>query len=257
MYLRKVFFFFIYNIDRLINPKITIVTICRDSERTIEECIQSVIGQTYKNKEYLIIDGGSSDSTLKIIKNYRNSINELLLGPDEGISDAFNKGISKASGDWIIFLNSDDYFVNSTAIENIIEYLNGDICISRVIYEGIRNKFSIKSRYSLMKFKFLVGYAQPGMIFSKSFLKKIGPFSLDYKLAMDTEMLARAIKLNFKVIDIPVSMTVMRLGGISSKYTSEVIKEGTQIRAKYFGYFYAFIYKLIRNFFSKIKYFFF
>ena len=92
-------------------PKISIITVCYNSEAHIEEAILSVINQSYENKEYLVIDGGSKDGTLNIIEKYKDKIDYFVSEPDKGISDAFNKGIKAATGDIIGILNSDDFMM--------------------------------------------------------------------------------------------------------------------------------------------------
>ena len=81
------------------NPKISIITVCYNSEAHLEECIRSIVSQEYENKEYIVIDGGSKDGTLDIIRKYRDKIAYYISEPDKGISDAFNKGIKAATGD--------------------------------------------------------------------------------------------------------------------------------------------------------------
>lgn len=90
------------------SPKISIVTISYNSEKTIEDTILSVISQDYPNKEYIIIDGASTDNTLNIIAKYKANISKVISEKDDGISDAFNKGISNSTGDIICLINSDD-----------------------------------------------------------------------------------------------------------------------------------------------------
>ena len=90
--------------------KISIITVCLNSKRTIEQTIQSVIGQAHDNCEYIVIDGGSTDGTLEILKKYDGSISTIISEPDEGIYDAMNKGIALATGDIIGILNSDDWY---------------------------------------------------------------------------------------------------------------------------------------------------
>ena len=92
-------------------PKISIITVCYNSEAHLEECIRSIVTQEYENNEYLVIDGGSKDGTLDIINKYRDKIAYFVSEPDKGISDAFNKGIKAATGDIIGILNSDDYMM--------------------------------------------------------------------------------------------------------------------------------------------------
>ena len=90
------------------NPKITIITICYNSAQTIEKTICSIVSQDYANLEYIIVDGLSTDNTMGIVEKYRDQIDVILSEKDNGISDAFNKGIRHATGDVIVMINSDD-----------------------------------------------------------------------------------------------------------------------------------------------------
>ena len=101
-------------------PLVSIITVCFNSERTIEDTILSVINQTYPNIEYIIIDGGSTDNTLDIIKRYEKYITTWISEPDEGIYDAMNKGLSISNGTYVFFLNSDDLFYSRETINQII-----------------------------------------------------------------------------------------------------------------------------------------
>ena len=114
------------------NPKISIITICYNSEAHLEEAILSVVNQAYKNKEYIIIDGGSTDKTLSIIEKYRNKIDYFVSEPDKGISDAFNKGIKVATGDMIGIINSDDK-LEKDALQMVAESYEDSVDLSRGI----------------------------------------------------------------------------------------------------------------------------
>jgi Glycosyltransferases involved in cell wall biogenesis len=92
------------------DPRFSIITVTYNAEKVIEKTIQSIVGQTYKNYEYIIIDGASKDSTLAIIDKYRDNVNKLISEPDKGLYDAMNKGIAAASGDYLCFLNAGDIF---------------------------------------------------------------------------------------------------------------------------------------------------
>ena len=114
--------------------KITIITVVKNSEKTIERCIKSVLSQNYNNLEYIIIDGNSSDGTEKIINKYKNQITKIIIGEDSGIWDAMNKGINLASGEILGFLNADDYYydnifeiVNNYFLNNNIDFLFGSV----------------------------------------------------------------------------------------------------------------------------------
>lgn len=100
-------------------PKISVITISFNSLSTIEKTIRSVVGQTYPNIEFILIDGGSTDGTVDILERYRDKIDILRIEPDKGIYDAMNKGIALSTGEWISFMNSNDYFYNEKVIEDI------------------------------------------------------------------------------------------------------------------------------------------
>src|SRR3569833_506463 len=100
-------------------PKISIITVAFNAQNTIERCINSVLGQKFKNIEYIIIDGGSTDDTCKIIGNYREKIDAFISEPDKGIYDAMNKGIALATGDVIGTINADDFFADDSVLYDI------------------------------------------------------------------------------------------------------------------------------------------
>src|ERR671925_70444 len=99
--------------------KISVITAVLNNGRYIEDCIKSVLGQTYSNLEYIIVDGGSTDGTLDVIRMYKDRISKLISEPDSGIYDAMNKGIRIATGDVIGFLHSDDFYADEEVIEKV------------------------------------------------------------------------------------------------------------------------------------------
>lgn len=109
-------------------PSLTIITVVRNAENSIENTILSIINQDYSYIEYIIIDGGSTDNTLKIISKYEKYIHILISEPDNGIYDAMNKGISQASNDWINFMNAGDEFYNKNTCSRISEYIKSRNC---------------------------------------------------------------------------------------------------------------------------------
>lgn len=111
-------------------PKVTIVTICYNIVTEVELTIKSIIDQTYPNIEYLVIDGGSTDGTVDIIKKYQDNITSWTSESDKGLYDAMNKGIERATGEWIIFMNGGDSFFSNHAIADVIAKINYDTIIA-------------------------------------------------------------------------------------------------------------------------------
>lgn len=101
--------------------KVSIITVCYNSQATIENTIKSVISQTHSDIEYIIVDGKSGDNTLEIVNKYQDKIAKVISEPDQGIYDAMNKGIKVATGDIVGILNSDDYYVDSEVVSHIVK----------------------------------------------------------------------------------------------------------------------------------------
>ena len=137
-----------------IKKKITIITVVKNAENTLENCIKSVLSQNYDNLEYIIIDGNSSDRTKEIINKYKNNISRIIIEDDDGIWDAMNKGIKLADGEIIGFLNSDDYYFNNTLeiVNNYFSKNNIDFLFGSV------EKYKLMHGYSSWKIHFSFGF---------------------------------------------------------------------------------------------------
>ena len=124
-------------------PIISIITVCFNSEKHIEDTIKSVLSQKYNNLQYIIIDGGSKDKTMDIINKYKKEISTIISEPDKGISDAFNKGIQHAKGDLVGIVNSDDILLPESLLAIATSYQKGEYDIYRgnsIIWNPISNK---------------------------------------------------------------------------------------------------------------------
>ncbi len=130
-------------------PLISIVTVVYNGKNSLEKTIKSVLNQSYKNIEYIIIDGGSTDNTQNIINKYAGEIDYWISEPDNGIYDAMNKGIAAAKGDWIYFLGSDDMLYDNRTISDILAYLDSDesVVFGNIMYT---NGKDVKSRFNIL-----------------------------------------------------------------------------------------------------------
>ena len=216
--------------------KVSIITAVYNGSETIEDCIKSVVRQTYSKVEHVIIDGGSSDGTLDIMKKYNDRISKWISEPDNGIYDAMNKGIKNATGDIIGILNSDDIYTNEFVIENVAEIIsayNVDSCYGDLVYVERKNTDKI-IRYwkagNFYKDRFKKGWMPPHPTFfvKKSIYEKYGFLNLDFPLAADYEIMLRLLyKHNISTAYIPKLLVKMRSGGTSNPgiYTIKAIVE--------------------------------
>lgn len=167
--------------------KVSIVTVCYNSAKTIERTIKSVAGQDYTNIEYIIIDGGSTDGTLDIIDRYKDKISVLVSEPDKGIYDAMNKGIARATGDIIGFMNSDDWYADGAiaAIVDSFSKTDADIVYGKTIVSknGICQE---RINGSLNDICFGMVFCHQA-VFVKSDLLRYHPFDISYKIVADYE----------------------------------------------------------------------
>lgn len=206
--------------------KISIITATYNSEIFLKETIISVINQSYRNIEYIIIDGGSTDSTCQIVEEFRDHIDYFVSEPDSGIYDALNKGIELASGEFIGFLHSDDKFLNNDVILNLqkkisnlknIDGVYGDLnIVKRNDVNKISRKYSSKN-FRPWQLRFGYMFPHPTFYVRKHIYHKYGLYKTDYRVSADFELILRyhIAGLNFKRVEL--KMINMRDGGISSK----------------------------------------
>lgn len=173
-------------------PLITIVTVVYNDVENIEKTINSVINQSYKNIEYIIIDGGSTDGTVAIINKYRNLINHIVSERDKGIYDAMNKGTAMASGEWIIYMNSGDIFSAPTILEKIFIEKQSYLERNSVIYSDVlsKNKEILKRiQVRSLDLMWMGPPASHQCQFVKTELAKSKPFNLNFKINADYDFI--------------------------------------------------------------------
>jgi glycosyltransferase involved in cell wall biosynthesis len=219
--------------------KVSIITVTKDAEKTIKDCINSVNLQTYKNIEHIIIDGNSKDKTLSIINEIPQEKQCIILSEsDLGIYDAINKGILKSSGDVIGLLHADDFFTSKFIVENMVSYFKTyqvDALFAKVTFVDKQDSTKIKRIYSSKFFKpwaFRFGFspAHPTFYVKKNIFQNHGMYRKDLAIAGDFEFMLRVLylkKITFKYID--ECWVTMRLGGISTSGVNSIIKNNREI----------------------------
>lgn len=198
-------------------PKVSIITVCYNSFKTIRKTIECVINQTYKNIEYIIIDGNSDDGTQDIIKSYKNQIAFWSSEPDSGIYDAMNKGIQAATGKIIGIINSDDWYSLET-VEKIVSCFK--LSDAEVIYGDILqvypNNQIIQSKLeNLSNLNYKMVIPHPAVFVKKEVYKRLGSFNLKYKIAADYELMLRFYKAGVRFKYINTELAYFRIGGTS------------------------------------------
>ncbi|MEK7199586.1 MAG: glycosyltransferase family 2 protein [Bacteroidota bacterium] len=205
---------------------VSIITATFNSSSTIADCIKSVASQTYPHIEHIIIDGGSTDGALDIIKKYSDRIAYWISEPDKGIYDAMNKGIKLASGDIVGILNSDDFYANNDVISSVVkefEAKNVDSVFADLVFITREEPQKIVRYYNSSHFnpkRFNYGWmpAHPTFFVKRNIYERYGLFKTDYKIASDYELLTRFLaKYKISYSYIPKVIIKMRTGGLSTK----------------------------------------
>jgi glycosyltransferase involved in cell wall biosynthesis len=234
------------------NFMISIITITYNSAKYLETTIKSVIDQEYPNVEYIIVDGGSTDSTTNVIKKYEGRISKWVSEPDRGISDAMNKGIRMSSGDIVGILHSDDFYADPTVLGRVAEVFSNSPHI-KALY-GIQDYVDPVTGKILLtwgretdpsEIKKRMYIPHPTLFVRRKVYDEIGLFRMDYRVAMDYEFAIRLTKytrpyfLNYKI-------ACMRDMGTSGKQYLKAFRESVRALAAH-GYYYETVLTILRN----------
>lgn len=223
--------------------RITVIVAVYNGASTVQQCIDSIASQTYPNRELIVIDGGSNDGTVEILRENASKLSFWESAPDNGIYDAWNKGLGHATGDWICFVGADDYLWNDTVMERIEPYLRAPEQ-ARVVYGRVAvvNKLGQVSSY----------YGQPwqetrrsffqtntvphlGLMHHRSLFAEHGVFDASFRIAADYDLLMRELRTR-DAIHVPDVITVgMGHGGVSHSPSSQgrLLKEFARVRQKH------------------------
>ncbi len=208
---------------------ITIITVCKNSEEQIRSAVDSVIAQKYPYIEYIVIDGGSVDSTLSILQEYKRYITRLISEPDQGIYDAMNKGVALATGEIIYFLNSDDRLYSDTVLSAVAAKFQTSPDVEAVYGQVEGQSIPLSSEFDFKR-GFQGEYSEPTDFLENMFchqrlfvrrglFTKVGSFNIKYLINADFDWILRVIStgVSFHSIDVPVAC--YHCGGASSAHS--------------------------------------
>lgn len=237
------------------SPFFSIITVTKNSENKIDKTIKSILSQSYKNFEYIIIDGNSEDETFKKIQKYKNKKIKIFCIDDKNFYDGLNFAIKKAKGKYISVLNSGDSYYSNFILQkinkNILKFKNYDFYFSNLLFVNQKNKVErrwvFKNFYNNLKDAFKI--AHPTVFFSKQVAKNT-KYNIKYTIAADLDLILRLIKKKATYKHLNFFSVIMETGGMSSfkgKFLKKLF-EDLKINRKYFKYYLVnfFIQKIIK-----------
>ena len=205
----------------------------------LDDCIKSVLNQSHNSIEHILIDGGSKDDTIKILKKYQNHLTKFISEPDQGIYHAMNKGINLADGDVIGFLNSDDFYAHNKVLSKVCEMLDSnpelDACYSDLIYVDKLTASKTIRYFKSSQFipgSFSRGWCPPHPTFfvRSTLFKKYGNFDINFNIASDVDLMMRFLEVyNIKSVYVPETWVKMRMGGTTNKNLANIILQNREI----------------------------
>lgn len=211
------------------NPLITVVTVCYNSVDMIEKTLKSVIEQSYSNKEYVVIDGASTDGTKKIVERYIDSIDFFMSESDNGIYHAMNKAVGVAKGEWTVFMNAGDVFVDNAVLEKAnyslsatIDVLYGDILTSR------NAELVLKEAPSEIKSMHRMPFCHQA-VFTRTSLLRSFPFDEKYKMSADFKLYKQLNRENATFRRLPLPITIYDRTGLSNSQRARGLGENIAV----------------------------
>ncbi|AOM76849.1 glycosyltransferase family 2 protein [Pedobacter steynii] len=220
-------------------PKLSVITIVYNNVKDIERTMLSVLNQTYQNIEYILIDGASTDGTKDIIYKYKSRLAQFISEPDKGIYDAMNKGLSIATGDYVLFMNSGDEIYSPVTVAEVFE-----TAAAADIYYGETEMFNERweslgqrrhhspENFDWQSFKYGMSISHQAIYVKRSLAE---PFNLEYKYSSDIDWIIRAAKNASSIVNTHSYVAKYLVGGVSKKKHLASLKERFRIFTKYYG----------------------
>lgn len=220
-------------------PTLSVITVVYNNVSDIERTIRSVINQTYSNIEYIVIDGGSSDGTFDVISKYKACINKLVSEKDKGIYDAMNKGLSLATGDYVLFINSGDEIFSIDTVERVFatspdaDIYYGETEMYNKDWNSLgRRRHESPQQFNWKSFKYGMSVSHQAIYVRRSIAE---PYDLKYQLSADIDWIIKAAKKARKIVNSNIYVAKYLVGGMSKKRHFESLKERFDIFSKHYG----------------------
>ncbi|MFC3199657.1 glycosyltransferase family 2 protein [Parapedobacter deserti] len=221
------------------SPTLTVITVVYNNVRDIERTIASVVQQTYPAIEYLIIDGGSTDGTVDVIRRYEDRVAAWVSEPDKGIYDAMNKGLAMANGEYVLFMNSGDEIYSPNTVAEVFGSAPGaDIYYGETeMYDehweslGLR-RHAIPERFTWRSFRYGMNISHQAIYIRRAIT---GPYDLQYQLSADIDWIIRAAKQAKTIVNTRRIVAKYLVGGMSKKRHWRSLRERFRIFSKYYG----------------------
>lgn len=241
-------------------PKFSIITVTYNADKTLEDTILSIITQTYKQVEYIIVDGASTDHTLQIIERYRNHIHTVVSEPDRGLYDAMNKGLQLATGDYVCFLNAGDCLHEANTLQNIVhsvfksECLHSEMAAPDVIYGETHlvdsNRHFVRMRRLSTPERLTWKSFRKGMLvchqafFARLAIARTIPYDLDYRFSADFDWCIRVMKQSHILHNTHLTLIDYLDEGLTTRNHKASLRERFRIMCRHYGTISTFLYHL-------------
>lgn len=223
-------------------PKFSIITVTYNAAKVLEDTIQSIVTQTYKNVEYIIIDGRSTDGTLGIINKYRNHIHTVITEPDQGLYDAMNKGIRLATGDYLCFLNAGDCLHEDDTLQLMTHSVTGttlpDILYGETDIVDSEGHFLHKRRLSAPETLTWKSFKKGMLVCHQAFFVRCDlaePYDLHYRFSADFDWCIRIMKKAKVLHNTRLTLIDYLNEGMTTQHHKASLKERFRIMTKHYG----------------------
>jgi glycosyltransferase involved in cell wall biosynthesis len=215
-------------------PAVTVITVCLNSAKTIQRTIDSVLHQSFTDIEYIIVDGGSTDGTLDIIKRHRSHIRHLISEPDRGLYDAMNKGIGLSSGKWIHLLNADDRYADNDVLERALPHLVSGRTNYFTMFREKDGVVTDEFRYPYKHWRMFISskLPQPATIVGREQYREIGLYDTGLRIAADHDFMLRMVK-RYKPNFVDFPLVYMDQSGLSATNLELTYREFMEVTVRH------------------------